>query len=392
MKPVRRDPVSSRHGAAEPQDGGDSDARGGSPDATLAAELTETPRNYSTDYSGRHKSRRRHRRSRSRRAVTVLLISGLVLTGCAVGAFLYLTDRYLGNIDRIADPFADLDEGERPAPSTSDGQDPPLTFLLVGADSRDPLETGPPGERSDVIMLMRITGQRELVQFVSLPRDSWVPIPDHGLGKLNSSYALGGPALLIRTVEALTDVRIDHFAAVDFSGFREITDALGGVNVRVAETTSYAGVTFTKGLNHLDGGQALVYVRQRDGLPGADLDHLQRQQNYLRAVLRTVFQQNLLGDLGKTDDLLLALTSAISVDETLSDTDLFGLAYSLRDLTRNSLVFLSVPVAGRGQEGAESVAYLDTGLAAPIWGYLKDDTLADHLTEFEQELLPEIPH
>ena len=334
----------------------------------------------------------KRRRSPWRRALIIILVSGLVLGLGAVGAFFYFTERYLGNIDRIANPFEEIDESERPAAPAAPPGEPPITFLLVGSDSRDPSGEGPPGDRSDVIMIMRITGDRQQVQFISIPRDSWVAIPGYGVNKINASYAFGGPSLLIRTVESVTGVRIDHFAAVDFAGFKEITDALGGVDVRVAETTSQGGVTFNQGLNHLNGEEALIYVRQRRGLPGGDLDRVQRQQNYLRAIMSTVFQQDMLGDLGRTDDLLLALTSAISVDETFSNTDMLGLAYSMRGLNRNSLNFLTVPVAGLGREGAASVVYIDTTQAAPMWAYLQEDSLGLHLQEFGEDLLPEVPY
>ncbi len=344
--------------------------------------------------STRRRKRDRRPRSRWKTALIVVLVSGLVLGLGAVGLFWFFTERYFGNVERIANPFEAIDEGERPAPPpvTPTSGPPPLTFLLVGSDSRDPSGEGPPGDRSDVIMIMRITGDRERVQFISIPRDSWVPIPGYELNKINAAYAFGGPSLLIRTVEALTAIRIDHFAAVDFSGFKEITDALGGVDVQVAETTSNGGVTFTAGLNHLNGEEALLYVRQRYDLPGGDLDRVQRQQNYLRAVMSTVFQQNILGDLGRTDDLLLALTSAISVDETLTQSAMLGLSYSMRGLSGTSLSFLTVPVSGLGQEGAASVVYLDPGRAAPLWGYLQEDTLAEHLTEFGEDLLPDVPY
>jgi len=385
----------SRHGADEPRNFSDDDyslpgsSTGGS---SLYDSDDDDPESTEESPSKRRRKRDRGPRSRWKRALIVVLISGLVLGLGAVGLFWFFTERYLGNIDRIPNPFEAIEDTDRPAPADpKDGQEP-LTFLLVGSDSRDPAAEGPPGDRSDVIMLMRITGERELVQFISIPRDSWVAIPGYGLNKINAAYAFGGPSLLIQTVEAVTGVRIDHFAAVDFSGFKEITDALGGVDVRVAETTSQGGVTFTQGLNHLNGEEALVYVRQRRGLPGGDLDRVQRQQNYLRAIMSTVFQQSLLSDLGRTDALLLALTSAISVDETLSSADMLALAYSMRGLNRNSLSFLTVPVAGLGMEGAASVVYIDTAQAAPMWGYLQDDTLADHLAEFGEDLLPEVPY
>ena len=386
----------SRHGADDPYQDDEGDASDGSEDHESLYDADES------DAENRESRSNRRRRKKGKpakpprkgwqKALIVVLISGLVLGLAAVGAFFFLTQRYLGNIDEIADPFVGIDEETRPPPPTPKSGEAPVTFLLVGSDSRDPSGVGPPGDRSDVIMIMRITGTRNQVQFISIPRDSWVPIPGRSLNKINAAYSFGGPTLLIQTVENLTGIRIDHFAAVDFAGFKEITDALGGVDVRVAETTSQGGVTFEKGLNHLNGDEALIYVRQRKGLPGGDLDRVQRQQNYLRAVMGTVFQQNMLSDLGKTDDLLLALTGAISVDETLTQANMLGLAFSLRNLNQNSLTFLTVPIAGLGREGAASVVYIDTAQAAPMWSYLQDDTLGDHVPEFGEDLLPDVPY
>ena len=384
----------SKHGAEEPPGDLDDDSSSDPDSQSSLYDSDEDSNGAETSSSRRGKRGKRERRQRSpwQKALIVVLISGLVLGLTAVGLFFFFTERYLGNVERIANPFEELDDSERPAPAVPKSGEAPLTFLLVGSDSRDPSGEGPPGDRADVIMIMRITGERDLVQFISIPRDSWVPIPGNGVNKINAAYAFGGPSLLIRTVEGLTDVRIDHFAAVDFGGFKEITDALGGVDVRVAETTSQGGVTFEKGLNHLNGEEALVYVRQRKGLPGGDLDRVQRQQNYLRAVMNTVFQQNMLNDLGQTDALLVALTSVISVDETFTNANMLGLAYSLRGLVRESLSFLTVPVSGLGREGAASVVYIDTGQAAPMWAYLVEDSLAEHLTEFGEDLLPEVPY
>src|SRR3712207_7981132 len=101
---------------------------------------------------------------------------------------------------------------------------------------------------------------------------SWVDIPGHGMDKVNAAYAYGGPALLIRTVEQLTDVRIDHYVAIDFEGLAQVTDDLGGVDVVIAETTSNGPYTFPAGVNHLDGDQARSHLAQRYGQPGGDFD------------------------------------------------------------------------------------------------------------------------
>ena len=162
----------------------------------------------------------------------------------------FLTERYAGNIDRIADVFEDLDEDSRPAPATpaQEAAEDPVTFLLVGSDTRgETLDGEDPDGRSDAIMIARFSGDRRHAQLISIPRDSWVDIPGHGKNKINASYAFGGPSLLIQTVEQLTQVRIDHYVAIDFDGIIQVTDDLGGVDVYVAETTSNGPYTFPAG-------------------------------------------------------------------------------------------------------------------------------------------------
>src|SRR6185437_9099672 len=125
--------------------------------------------------------------------------------------------------------------------------------------------------RTDAIMLLHIAGDRRSATVVSIPRDSWVDIPGQGKKKINAAYAIGGPALLVRTIEQLTQIRIDHFAIIDFYGFKSIINAIGGVDVNVARTTTDVfHDTLHKGVNHLNGQQALNYVRERHNLPGGD--------------------------------------------------------------------------------------------------------------------------
>ena len=181
-------------------------------------------------------------------------------------------------------------------------------------------------------MIARFSGDRKHAQLISIPRDSWVDIPGHGTNKINASYAFGGPSLLIQTVEQLTQVRIDHYVAIDFDGLIQVTDDLGGVDVVVAETTSNGPYTFPAGVNHLDGDQARWYLGQRHGLPGGDFDRVKRQQQYLRAMFGKLFSANTFTDPAGSTRRCCAVTSAVSVDDTLGNGDLVSLAYSMRDV------------------------------------------------------------
>ena len=329
-----------------------------------------------------------------RRVLLSVGILGLVLA-LAIGSGLWLlTARWGGNIDRVSDAFAGLDQEARPAPPTPvvSAAEEPVTFLLVGSDSRGNAADGEdPTGRSDAIMIARFSADRQHAQLISIPRDSWVEIPGHGMNKINASYAFGGPSLLIQTVEQLTDVRIDHYVAIDFDGIIQVTDDLGGVDVVVAETTKHGPYTFPAGVNNLDGLKARYYLQQRKNLPGGDFDRVKRQQQYLKAVFGKLFSSDTFTDPARLDGAMLAMTRAVSIDDTLGNADLLALAYSLRGVTPSDIEFFTAPVLGTGMEGAASVVYLDTVTADRMWAYLRSDSLGQNADEFSKEALPELP-
>lgn len=330
-----------------------------------------------------------------RRALLVLGTLGLVLALAVGSGMFYLSNRYGGNIDRVGDVFAGLSEQTRPAAPTpvdeSTATADPVTFLLVGSDTRADVAEGElPDARSDAIMLARFAADRQHAQVVSIPRDSWVDVPGYGMSKINAAYAHGGPTLLIQTVEQLTGVRIDHYAAIDFDGLIQVTDDLGGVDVVVPETTSNGPYTFSSGTNHLDGDQARWYLGQRYDLPGGDFDRVRRQQNYLRAMFGKLFSQDVFTSPGKLDATLLSVTSAVAVDDGLSNGGMLALAYSMRGLRPDDVEFFTAPVLGTGREGPASVVYLDRVAGQRMWGYLQTDSLGQNTDEFADEALPEV--
>ncbi|NCD16922.1 MAG: LytR family transcriptional regulator, partial [Actinobacteria bacterium] len=210
-------------------------------------------------------------------------------------------------MERIDDPFADLtNRPTRPAPSagaTEEPGEPPVNVLVLGSDSRisagDPSQWAYGAQRTDAIMIVQVSGDREDAFVMSIPRDSWVPIPGYGMAKINAAFSYGGPALMIQTVEDLTGVYIDHFAVTDFESFATITDALGGVRMNLPNGLSGNGVNLAPGEHVLNGEQALVYVRQRYNLSGGDFSRVQRQQNWMRGIMREVFEQEILKDVGR---------------------------------------------------------------------------------------------
>ena len=167
-------------------------------------------------------------------------------------------------------------------------------YLLVGSDGREALtkkqqhilHTGDTeGQRTDSIMLLHVPllGTPTLI---SIPRDSWVPIPGQGDGKINSAYALGGAPLLIQTVENTTGVHVDHYVEIGMLGIAEMADSLGGVTLcpQADYNDENSGLNVKKGCQTMDGPTALAYVRMRYADPKGDIGRAERQQEYIKAV------------------------------------------------------------------------------------------------------------
>jgi LCP family protein required for cell wall assembly len=162
------------------------------------------------------------------------------------------------------------------------------TMLVLGSDRRP----GDGSGRSDSILLVRVDPARNRIAQLSIPRDLRVTIPGHGDDRINAAYATGGPALAIKTVQALTGIEINHIVLVDFSGFRELVDALGGVTFDNPEkiiSNSFDGHPwrFGRGTLHLDGRHALAYARVRENTANPadnDLTRGLRQQRVLQAI------------------------------------------------------------------------------------------------------------
>ena len=121
-------------------------------------------------------------------------------------------------------------------------------------------------------MIVQVSGDRQEVSVVSIPRDTWVEVPGYGQAKINAAYSYGGPSLAIQTVEQLTGVHIDHFVIADFESFEALTDEIGGVVINLKTPQTLADTQFPAGAQRLNGAQALTYTRERKSLPGKDFN------------------------------------------------------------------------------------------------------------------------
>jgi LCP family protein required for cell wall assembly len=298
--------------------------------------------------------------------LVLALVTVLALLGLGIGGVWWATNHYGDQVSRIPHAFPD---GSRPP--EGDGAEG-TTFLLVGVDSRSSKPTTGHeattrlwrygAQRSDTLMLVHLGPGGHTASTVSIPRDSWVPIPGHGSAKINAAFSWGGPPLLIQTVEQLTGVRVDHFGVIDWYGFRSLTDAVGGVPVTVPES-SYDPEQhrhFTAGTHTMDGNEALAYVRQRHGLPGGELDRIERQQQFLRSLVGEVRGEASVTDPFGAARMLDAITRTVSVDDGMSNGDLRDLVLGLRHLNASDTSFATAPIIRSEMIHGQYALILDT--------------------------------
>ncbi|MCX4860845.1 LCP family protein [Streptomyces canus] len=309
----------------------------------------------------------------------VLLAVGLL---AVAGGAWWVVDHYTGKVDRISGVFpTKVPASAQPAPSEG-GQ----TFLLVGVDSRSDLPTtGRDAEapewtygaqRSDTMMLVHLPADHSGAYVVSLPRDAWVDIPGHGKAKLNAAFSWGGPPLLIDTVQRLTKVRVDHLAVIDWEGFKKLTDSVGGVDLVVDGAST-----------HMNGTQALTYVRERHHLARGDFDRTHRQQYFLRTLLAKVMRPSTFSDPVKAAKVLGDLTAAVSVDDRLDDGDLRALLWDNKKVRPGNMVFMNAPAKGTGTISGQSVVLLDSGAGAELWSAMRDDAVDIYLQTHDADRL-----
>ncbi|GAA1731315.1 LCP family protein [Isoptericola hypogeus] len=338
-------------------------------------------------------SPRRHARDEShgtRRAVAVLGVLVLLLAAGGFGAAWWFQNRLDSNIERLGDPFAGLDNRPDAAPENPDEKHEAVNLLVLGSDSRisagDPSQWEAGAQRTDAIMLVHLPANRESAQVVSIPRDSWVDIPGYGEAKINAAFSYGGPALMIDTVEQLTGVHVDHFVVTDFESFTSMTDALGGVRIRVPQDIGDGDeVFFSAGVHMMSGEEALTYARQRHGLNNGDFGRVQRQQNWMRAILAKV--NNNRNDVRMMSDFFTTVSESVAADENFTIDRMRNLYMSARGLSTNEVTFMTAPYSGTGRsDDGQSIVVIDRDRFDPLMKAISKDKAASYVNKHAEEL------
>ena len=275
-----------------------------------------------------------------------------------------------------------------------------VNYLVVGSDTREGLTAAElkllrvgsvksaAGARSDTMMLVHISKSRDNAVIISLPRDSLVTIPAHTSqdgksqvaemqGKLNSAFAWGGAPLLIQTLEAKMNLRIDHYVEVNFAGFKNVVDALGGIQVCTKKDINdpKSHLVLSAGIHTLDGIESLKYVRTRDFDGMGDLGRMQRQQQFVSAIFRKATSSGTLLNPFKVKNLISATFKTVKTDETLNQGDIVTLAKQIRNLTPGKMRTMTVPLGNSNGyvAGLGSVVIWDENLAPELFDRLRND-------------------
>lgn len=350
-----------------------------------------------------------HLRARSiRRAVSLSLIFLLVFSGTALALSVA---RFQGNIDQqdIGSLLGEDRPTARPAPTATptgpvdshEGEE--LNILLMGSDSREGANSAIDGSgasegmRSDTTMIVHISADRSRIETVSIPRDTLVDIPECTLPDgtttaeqydvmFNSAFATGGAtgdvgaaaACTILTVEQLTGLFIDDFVVVDFAGFVNVIDALGGVALYIPEDINdrAADLILEEGCRLLDGSQALGLARVRKTVgDGSDISRIGRQQDLVAAIIREVLSTNLLRSPVRLYQFLDSATQTLTTGQSIGDLSaLVGLGSSLSSIRTDDVVFITMPFTWAGARVVPAEEYADL-----VWLALGEDTAVDSI-------------
>jgi len=282
-----------------------------------------------------------------------------------------------------------------PVEGLASGGGAPLHILVTGSDSREgltpeeqrELSTGSAsafeGERTDTIFVLTVDGDRTAI--LAFPRDLWVERCDGTLGRINVAMGIGGPGCLVETIRNVSGIHVDHHARITFGGFRDVVDAVGGVELCLDEPIAdrSAGIDLPAGCQILDGTDALGYVRVRK--IDDDLQRIQRQQRFVQALAAEMTQPSVLLNPLRLWELSGGLGQAVTVDDSLGLTAMFKLARGGRALAAGNVVTHTVPVVPRITSGGAYVFDPVQPDAETLFARFRDGSVLDEVRPDEED-------
>lgn len=326
-------------------------------DEIAPAAVADTPQGLAAaDSTPRRRTTRRRRRWR--RVLTSMAVTMTVISASAAVSAYVLYQRLDGQI--TSEPVAEkIGPSRPPVPPEAYGA---VNILLMGSDDRTGAnkqygDVGEGTKRSDTTILLHLAADRKSSVAVSIPRDLMVQIPscvrDDGSmsrayrDQFNHAFEIGGSACTIKTVELMTQVQIDHHIVIDFTGFKQMVDAVDGVEVCLSEPLKddEAKLDLDAGQQKLNGEEALAFVRARHDIgDGSDTQRMVRQQRFLASLMHKVQSDGVLFNPVRLIQLLDAGTKSVTADPGLDSLDeLRKLAESVSDIPSDQSAFLTVP-------------------------------------------------
>lgn len=320
-------------------------------------------------------------RSRGGRFKTGVIVLVVVLLTTLVGTYFWADSKMRREVD-----LSKVEE----RPEAGEG----TNYLIVGSDSReglsdedqDRLRTGSTGgKRTDSMMILHVGSNGN--SMISLPRDSWVTIPEFTGSesgnripaqqqKLNAAFSIQGPELLVRTIEFNTGLKIDHYAEIGFGGFANLVDSLGGVEMCFdkAIKDKNSGADFAEGCHDLDGAESLAFVRNRYNAEGGDLGRTQNQQKFLAALANESATPGTILNPFKLYPTLGSGLDSLIVDEDMGLFNLASMFWAMKGLTGGDGTQMNMPISGPfAAPGGQSALKWDMPKVEQLMKELRND-------------------
>lgn len=264
---------------------------------------------------------------------------------------------------------------------------PGKNILLLGSDTRSGSEAAQvSGSRADSIMLMHIPADGKGVYLVSIMRDTWVNIPGYGAAKINAALNYGGISLQVATVENLLGIKIDHVAEIEFEGFKALVNSVGGVDVQVPFNFDINAWSFKQGMQHMDGGAALAFVRARYQFADGDYQRVRNQRAFLRGLYSTMKAKGALSSVGSFQSAVESIAGYMRVDSGLDAAQIAQIAAPVLTSGDTTMRMTTLPNAGPGWSyDGQSIVIVNQAANANLSYALQHDSMDQFMATYGQD-------